>query len=461
VAAVDSRRLARTEPRRFFRLMTSHICFYRSNVAALVSDTPVCAMGGADLRAWEFARRLATRQEFRVSFVVGDYGQPAVAEREGVAIRVLAEPWRGRVATAYRQYQRALRRLSLRGSTSFCGVKVDEGASSVIAHGYSAAAALMKSVPWLVADRLLRVVRPSEPAPRFDPLLSAADPDVVVCFGATPDSAYLIEASRRARIPSVLCITGDSQLRDDLGAGGSDSPSDRARLQRVNQSLAAATELAVQTEAQQRLVHERFGRRSHLVRNPTLATPSGPAVGTPAVLWVGRAELVHKRPDRIWEIARKCASIPFRVVLNPDFPGIWERLASDKPANVELIDRVPAHEMGRYYASASLLANTSASEGFPNAFLQAASFGVPVISWEIDPDGFLDRHGCGICCGGNADKMAAEIARLWHGTGEREAIGRRAREYVATYHDPERCTQQFADLLLSLTKEAAIHAPTA
>jgi glycosyltransferase involved in cell wall biosynthesis len=423
--------------------MTAHICFYRPNVAALVSEAPVCAMGGADLRAWEFARRLAARDEFRVSFVVGDWGQPAVAQREGVDIRVLTQPWRRHVATAYRQYRAALGQL--RGGR-FAGPT----------------ASLAKSLPWLVADRLLKTIGPSDAEPDFDRLLSTIAPDVLVCFGATPDSACLVDACGRLGVQNVVCVTGDSQLVDDLGTASTGRSTDQAAIRRVNESLAAATEIVVQTETQQRLVQERFHRRSHLVRNPLLPMPDAAPVGEPAVLWVGRAELVHKRPDRLWEVATKCPTIPFRVVMNPDAPGVWERLATEKPANVELIDRVPAHEMGGYFASAALLANTSASEGFPNAFLQAASLGVPVVSLKVDPDGFLSRNGCGVCCGGDLDKLAHELSSLWYDTERRADTGERARKYVATHHDPVGCAEQFADVLKQAaaqnrSKGAGIH----
>ncbi|HWB12519.1 MAG TPA: glycosyltransferase family 4 protein [Pirellulales bacterium] len=423
--------------------MTCRVCFYRTNVAALLSGTPVCAMGGADLRAWEFARRLAKSDDFHVTFVVGDFGQAAVDELDGVAIRVWSEPWRRRVHAAYRQYRAARTQL---GNTPL----------------HVSAFELSKSLPWLVADRLWRGVHNSQAEQNFARLLSDNTPDVVVCFGATPDSADLIATCRRAGIPTVLCITGDAQILGDLGTDNFDAPLDVGRSRRVLASLKSATEIIAQSETQQSLMRSRCNRAVRLIRNPVLPVEGSLAIGDPAVLWVGRAELVQKRPDRLWEVATRCPDIPFRVILNPDAPGVWERLKAEKPANIDLVARVPPAEMGAYFRSARLLANTSARlpdgasmEGFPNAFLQAASLGVPVVSWEVDPDGFLSRHGCGVECGGDAEKMAAEVRRLWHDDGERAAIGRRACDYVASYHDPERCGQQFADVLRLLTGEAA------
>lgn len=422
--------------------MPVRVCFYRPNAAALVSGVPVCAMGGAEVHAWELARRLAARGEYQVTLVVGDYGQPALPQREGVAIHVHREPWFRRISLAYRQYREALERLS-------------EGRIA------APAVALAKSVPPLAIDRLLKLARRSQPKRGFDRLLSELAADVVICFGATLESADLVKACRQRGIPSALYIMGDSQLLGDLGAGSARHPGEVEAVRQIDESIATVSAVVVQTEQQGRLLHDRFTREGHLVRNPRLGTFDLPPIGPPAVLWVGRAELVHKRPDRLWEVARKCPAIPFRVVLNPDYPGVWERLRGEKPANIEQIDRVPADEIAGYYASAALLANTSASEGFPNAFLQAAALGIPVVSLEVDPDGFLSRHGCGVCCGGDIDKMASELSRLWQDAAERHAIGQRAREYVDAYHDPDLCVDQLASVFQSLTQPAARNASAA
>ena len=148
-----------------------------------------------------------------------------------------------------------------------------------------------------------------------------------------------------------------------------------------------ADAIVVQTEAQQRMLQKRFDRESTVIANPIdvgwwsdRGTGAADAVSGEQdryVLWVGRAESVHKRPRLLIDLARRCPEIPFLMILNPKDQAVEDQIRRDAPQNVRIVSSVPYDEMPRVMSRAALLVNTSSMEGFPNVFLQAAACNVP------------------------------------------------------------------------------------
>lgn len=151
------------------------------------------------------------------------------------------------------------------------------------------------------------------------------------------------------------------------------------------------------------------------------------------VLWVGRSDTDSKRADLCIELAKACPNVPFRMVMNDAESELGRSLRSHCPSNVAIEDHVALDQSDRLYAEATVLINTSVSEGFPNAFLQAAKFSTPIIALNVDPDGMLSKHGCGEMAG-TLPNMA-NLLRKYHSGDQREAKGHAARKYVLGYHE--------------------------
>src|SRR5690606_17231655 len=88
--------------------------------------------------------------------------------------------------------------------------------------------------------------------------------------------------------------------------------------------------------------------------------------------------------------------------------------------------------------------------GFPNSFLQAGKYGVPIVSLNVDPDGMLTEHGAGICCHGSLEMMVQSLIGAIGRGADYDRMSDRARRYVQQHHELARCTEQLAALLCEI-----------
>jgi glycosyltransferase involved in cell wall biosynthesis len=120
------------------------------------------------------------------------------------------------------------------------------------------------------------------------------------------------------------------------------------------------------------------------------------------------------------------------------------------PPNVEIIEHMRFAALESVYAGATSFVSTSSFEGFPNTFLQAAKFAVPILSLDVDPDGFVTRHGCGIVAAGDLDRLAEAVQAVAKNPELRARYGDAGRRYVDEFHDVRKITEEFHDLIAGL-----------
>ncbi len=118
-------------------------------------------------------------------------------------------------------------------------------------------------------------------------------------------------------------------------------------------------------------------------------------------------------------------------------------------SNVSIQTYIPFEQIEEIYAKAGLLVNTSVFEGFPNAFLQAAKYGVPILSLNVDPGGMLTEYNCGRSCKGDSEIMKLMLIELME-RDTHDRVGSNGLEYVRKYHDKTIIGRQFEEVLLSL-----------
>ncbi len=117
---------------------------------------------------------------------------------------------------------------------------------------------------------------------------------------------------------------------------------------------------------------------------------------TPMVLFVGRFDH-RKRMERFFELAEKYPDYRFVAVGEAHDKSYDEHLRRTYGhlENLEMPGFVPrfgARTVADYYEKAWILVNTSAREGLPYTFMEAAAYGVALLS-ALDPEHFASRFG--------------------------------------------------------------------
>jgi glycosyltransferase involved in cell wall biosynthesis len=125
----------------------------------------------------------------------------------------------------------------------------------------------------------------------------------------------------------------------------------------------------------------------------------------------------------------------------------------DRCPNLSVGGPVPHERIGEFLLDATLFVHTSAAEGFPNAFLEAWSYGLPTITC-FDPDGIIARERLGE----QHDTFEAwedAVVRWMSDPAGRAAAGARARAYAKRAHDSGEIEDRFAaelDRLVALRR---------
>ena len=132
--------------------------------------------------------------------------------------------------------------------------------------------------------------------------------------------------------------------------------------------------------------------------------------------------------------------VPKRIEAQP-----FLKWAGGKAGLLRQLEEFFPHEIDRYFQRAKVLVNTSRAEGFPNTFIQAGKCGASILSFKVNPDGFLDRFVCGLYADGNLEKMIDSLKHLLNNETYLK-LGQNGLRYVEQFHDITKIAGQYKDL---------------
>ena len=162
------------------------------------------------------------------------------------------------------------------------------------------------------------------------------------------------------------------------------------------------------------------------------------------ILWAGRSGPL-KKPYLFLDLARQMPELSFTMICQRNAGDMnYDRLVKEagKVDNLQFLRRVSYHEIEDYFERAKVFVSTSDAEGFPNTFIQACKCATPILSLNVNPDGFLDKYECGMCANGDWEFFVEMLKKLLN-TETAEKLGNNARKYVEENHDITKIVEQY------------------
>ena len=161
-------------------------------------------------------------------------------------------------------------------------------------------------------------------------------------------------------------------------------------------SLRFVKYIVTQNEFQAKKLKENWGRDSIIIPNIWYAGSSESLTKKYDVIWVGNLRKL-KRAEWFLNLARRLPQSRFAIVGGVSEQDYYNkiRLEASSISNLDFKGACNLHETNSLISKSRLLACTSEFEGFPNTFLQAWSYNVPVVS-TVDPSEVIKTYNLGI-----------------------------------------------------------------
>ncbi len=406
------------------------ICFILPPAYTLFNPVYKGPFGGWEVRISLIARELAKRRNFDVTILVGDYGQPHIEVIDNV--RLIS--WLGR----------RLWGVPLKGWTPF-------PKKSMLYYLYDGIQRrIQENIHRFIPGETLAQIGKYRITKKNIAIYDEIKADIYVVPGNTFFSAEVAYYCIRKRKKYVFLAGSDMDYYPEYktNPGGSDIYNTPHSLKLY--SIEKAHAHVVQNERQAEMLCEGYGRSSVVIKNPINIRQEFPRNPDPQmVLWVGKSDERVKRPSVPLELAKRMPEFQFVMIMNQ--ASLHTHMESYRKANelpnVKIIEQVPFEEIESYFANAYIHLNTSSFEGFPNTYLQAAKYGVPTITMNIDPGSMLSLHNCGLISGEQIDQLEADIRKLMRDDNLYAVLSEKSLRYVRKFHAKEIIIQKYENVL--------------
>lgn len=274
--------------------------------------------------------------------------------------------------------------------------------------------------------------------------LGSIDADVHIQRCAGVETGIVSLFCRIKRKPWLFAAASDTDLD-----GGFEGRNPGWISSVFRRGVESADVVVCQNDYQRENLARRFVKKGRVMLSlcevpETYASPAGHNI-----LWVSRC-VPNKGPERFVELARAFPDAEFVMIMNkgpdPDYNAAVFDMAGTVE-NLRVVDHVPYQEIEAYYRNARVIVSTATFEGFPNTFLQAMKYGVPVLSLSVNPNEIITREGVGFFAGGDCARLEEGLTQIMADEKAYREMSRNSYHYVASHHDIQQLTAEYKTLI--------------
>lgn len=368
----------------------TRICILSLNAYALFNPSRTKQIGGAEVDAYLIGKALAETKDYAVMFVVADFGQPLVEKYAAI--------------TVIKSFS-----LNTAGFRRFIGY-------------------------------LLGI-----------PLLFRA------LYKAHADVYFYEAPGMEAGLLAIFCKLFRKKFiyrtASTIDCDGSYRRMSPFRGILFEYGLRSANAVVAEFRGAAELLRKKYNIHATTIYDVTDIKPSQqlmPIAERPYILWVGRL-VEMKRADIFLALAQEFPSVKFLLIGLPEKSEPLthtrvQKITGGLP-NVLFIPGVQPSEIGNFYSQSRVLINTSDFEGFPNVFIEAHTFGIPVISLRVNPDNYLTEHKVGFHANAEPKKLRDCLNTIITNDALLNTMSNNALAYVKKYHDIHDLAQRYHAVL--------------
>lgn len=197
--------------------------------------------------------------------------------------------------------------------------------------------------------------------------------------------------------------------------------------------------IIAQTQNQKKQLKNNFGLESIVMRALAKIQPYHQKKTFSWFLWVGRADK-WKRPEKFIQLAENLPKEKFVMICRQgnDRRFYYKiKNKAQKQINLKFLKIVSYEQIIKYFQQAKIFVNTSVAEGFPNTFMQAGISKTPIVSLQVNPDGFITDYNCGFWAKNNFSKLVKDCQTLIKDNKLTRRFGNNNYRYVNKFHSLE------------------------